>query len=185
VKSPPSENEQYATASTRITGGVVLVMGLVGLIDILVEWRTRSGLIVAALILVLMVLAYVGLIRPSITLTPAKLLIRNHFRDHDVDWNQVEDVDVTDIVRVHTRGRQLRCPGVQLVIRDLRKQRAGRKLDPDSSISRAQFVVQRIEHHVERYGAGSEGGVVSRWAVPELAIIGVLLLIAGTAWLAG
>lgn len=183
--APPSENEQYATTSTRITGGVVIAMGLFGLIDVIIEWRTWSGLMVAAMILVLMVLAYVGLIRPSITLSPAKLLVRNHFRDHDVAWNQVEDVDLTDIVRIHTPGRRLRCPGVQLVMRDLRKQRVGRKVDPDSSISRAQFVVQRIEQHAERYGASSEGGIVSRWAVPELAVIGGLLLVALIAWLAG
>jgi UDP-N-acetylmuramyl pentapeptide phosphotransferase/UDP-N-acetylglucosamine-1-phosphate transferase len=185
VKSPPSENEQYATTSTRITGGVVIFLGLLALVDIVVEWRTRSGLVVAAVILTVMVLAYVALIRPSITLTPSNVRIRNHFRDHDVAWNQVKDVDVTDIVRIHTPGRQFRCPGVQLVMRDLRRQRVGRKVSEDSSISRAQFVVTRIEHHMERYGASSEGGIVSRWAIPEMLVIAALLLVALVAWLAG
>jgi hypothetical protein len=186
VKSAPTENEQYLTASSRITGVVVMVIGLVGLIDIVLEWRTRGGLLVGALIGLLMMLAYVGLVRPSVTLSPQGLRIRNHLKDYEVPWNQVSGVDVTDILRVQTPDRRLRCPGVQLVMRDLRKQRVGgRKLGAESSISRAEFVVGRVENHVERYGPTAEGEVVTRWAVPELTIIAVLVVIAGVAWLLG
>lgn len=179
VKQKSVENEQYLSASNRITGVVVTVIGLIGLIDILLEWRTTGGLLVGALIGILMMVAYVGLIRPSVTLRPRGLLVRNHVRDHEIPWNKITDVDVTDILRVHTENARFRCPGVQLVMRDLRKQRiGGRKLSADSSISRAEFVVGRIEHHIERYGPQSEGEIVTRWARPELAVIGVLALVA-------
>ncbi len=65
-----------------------------------------GGLLVGGVIAILMVLAYVGLIRPSVTLSPDDLLIRNHLRDHTVPWNKVTEVDVTDILRVHTATRQ-------------------------------------------------------------------------------
>ncbi len=186
MKSAPTEAETYATTSTRITGGVAIVIGLACLIDIAVEWRTRGGLIAAALIGVAIVLAYIGLIRPSITLSPVRLAVRNHIRDHEVPWPDVEDVDVTDILRVQVGGRWLRCPAVQLVMRDMRRQRAGRmKVDKDSSLSRAEFVVGRIEHHRESYAKTSTGEPSTGWAVPELAVIGVLLLIALIAGLAG
>jgi hypothetical protein len=179
VKPKASESERYLSASNRITGVVVMVIGVIGLIDIVLEWRTAGGLEVAALIGILMVLAYVGLVRPSVTLRPQNLLIRNHIRDHTVPWGKITDVDVTDILRVHTENARLRAPGVQLVMRDLRKQRVGgRKLSPESSISRAEFVVDRIDNHVNMYGQASEGEVVTSWAKPELAIVGVLAVIA-------
>lgn len=184
MKSAPSENEQYVTASNRITGVVVMLVGLAGLIDIVVEWRTSGGLLVATLIGVLMVLAYIGLVRPAVTLTPGGLRVRNHLRDHEIPWNQVTEVDVTDVLRITTPGTRVRCPGVQLVMRDLRKQRVGgRKLPEDSSISRADFVVSRIENHVDRYGPTATGEIVSRWATPELSVVGALVAVALVTWL--
>lgn len=177
----PSENEQYLSASNRITSVVVMVIGALGLIDIVVEWRTSGGLVAACLISLLMLAAYVGLFRPSVTLRPENLLIRNHLRDHVVPWNLITEVDMTDILGVHVGDRRLRCPGVQLVMRDMRKQRVGgRKLKSDSSISRAEFVVDRIDYHVNLYGGSgsADAQVVSTWARPELAIAAVLAVVA-------
>jgi hypothetical protein len=185
VKQKSPESEQYLSPSNRITGVIVLVIGLLGLLDIVLEWRTMSGLMVACIIVILMVLAYVGLIRPTVTLSPEQLLLRNHLRDHAIPWSKVTGVDVTDILRVHAGDDKFRAPGVQLVMRDLRKQRVGgRKLSPESSISRAEFVVNRVETHMEQYGAKSDGEVVSSWALPELAIMGVLAVVAVLAALA-
>jgi Bacterial PH domain len=179
VKPKSPESEQYLSTSNRITGVIVLVIGLVGLLDIILEWRTLTGLMVACIIGILMVLAYVGLIRPSVTLSPENILIRNHLRDHAIPWSKVTGVDVTDILRVHTADNRFRAPGVQLVMRDLRKQRVGgRKLSPESSISRADFVVSRVESHMDQYGEQSGGEVVSTWARPELTAIGVLAAVA-------
>jgi hypothetical protein len=179
VKSKSPESEQYLSTSNRITGVIVLVIGLAGLLDIVLEWRTVSGLMVACIIGILMVLAYVGLIRPSVTLSPEHLLLRNHLRDHAIPWSKVTGVDVADILRVHTDDNRFRAPGVQLVMRDLRKQRVGgRKLASDSSISRADFVVNRVESHMEQYGEQSRGEVVTSWARPELTAIGVLAVVA-------
>ncbi|WP_433016904.1 PH domain-containing protein [Kribbella sp. CA-294648] len=177
----PSENEQYLSASNRITAVVVMVIGSLGLIDILVEWRTLGGLVAGCCISLLMLAAYVGLFRPSVTLRPESLLIRNHIRDHVVPWNLITDVDMTDILRVHVGDRRLRCPGVQLVMRDMRKQRVGgSKLKSDSSISRAEFVVDRIDYHVSKYGESgpADAQVVTTWARPELAIAAVLAVAA-------
>ncbi|MET9268809.1 PH domain-containing protein [Kribbella sp. NPDC003557] len=179
MKSKSPESEQYLSASNRITGSIVLVIGALGLVDVLLEWRTVTGLMVSCIVGMFMVLAYVGLIRPSVTLSPENVLLRNHLRDHRIPWSKVTGVDVTDILRVHVDGGRFRAPGVQLVMRDLRKQRvAGRKSGAESSISKAEFVVNRIETHQERYAATSDGEVVNSWAVPELAIFGVLAVIA-------
>ena len=179
VKSKSPESEQYLSASNRITGSIVLVIGALGLLDVLLEWRTTTGLMVSAIIGMFMVLAYVGLIRPSVTLSPESVLLRNHLRDHRIPWSKVTGVDVTDILRVHVDGGRFRAPGVQLVMRDLRKQRVGsRKANAESSISKAEFVVNRIENHQEQYAATSGGEVENSWAVPELAIFGVLAVIA-------
>jgi hypothetical protein len=183
VKSKSQETEQYLSTSNRITGAVVMLIGALGLLDIVLEWRTLSGLLVGCIIGILMVLAYVGLFRPSVTLSPRNVVLRNHLRDHVIPWNKVTGVDVTDILRVHTEDNRFRAPGVQLVIRDLRKQRVGaRKLSPESSISKADFVVDRMESHMEQYGdqSGDQSGgeVVTSWARPELTIIGVLAVVA-------
>ncbi|MEU8223220.1 PH domain-containing protein [Kribbella sp. NPDC048915] len=179
MKSKSPEREQYLSASNRITGVIVLVIGALGLLDILLEWRTASGLLVASVIGMFMVLAYVGLIRPSVTLSPEDLLLRNHLRDHRIPWSKVTGVDVTDILRIHTDEARFRAPGVQLVMRDLRKQRVGgRKLGADNSISKADFVTNRIETHQEQYAEKSQGDVEHQWAVPELAVFAVLLVIA-------
>jgi hypothetical protein len=186
VNSTPTEAETYASTSTRITGGIAIVIGLACLVDIAVEWRTRTGLITAALIGVAMVLAYVGLIRPSVTLSPERLAVRNHLRDHTVPWSLVKGADITDILRVELEGRRLRCPAVQVVMRDMRRQRAGRvKADKDTSLSRAEFVADRVDYHRDYYGKSSIGEPTSRWALPELIVIAALLLIALITWIAG
>jgi hypothetical protein len=189
VKQKSLENEQHLSASNRITAVVVMVIGVLGLIDIVVEWRTLGGLEVACVIGLLMLAAYVGLFRPSVTLRPENLLIRNHVRDHVVPWNLITEVDVTDILRIQTADRRLRCPGVQLVMRDIRKQHSPsrvRKTKTENSLSRAEFVVGRVEHHIDLYGkAGSDDAtVVSTWARPELAIAVVLAVVAVVAHLA-
>ncbi|TCO46798.1 PH (Pleckstrin Homology) domain-containing protein [Kribbella antiqua] len=179
VKSKSPESEHYLSASNRITGVVIMVIGLIGLLDIVLEWRTLSGLLVACIIGLLMVLTYVGLFRPTVTLSPEHLVLRNHVRDHVIPWSKVTGADVTDTLRVHAGDNRFRAPGVQLVMRDLRKQRVGgRKLSADSSISRADFVVDRIETHMAQYGEQSEGQVVTRWARPELIIAGALAVVA-------
>jgi hypothetical protein len=179
VKSKSPESEYYLSASNRITGVVIMVIGLIALLDIVLEWRTLSGLMVACIIGILMVLTYVGLFRPAVTLSPEHLVLRNHLRDHVIPWSKVTGVDVADILRVHTSDNRFRAPGVQLVMRDLRKQRVGgRKLSADSSISRADFVVDRIETHMAQYGEQSDGEVVTSWARPELIIMGVLAVVA-------
>jgi Bacterial PH domain len=181
VKPKVSENEQYLSGSNRITAVVVMVIGLAGLIDIVLEWRTAGGLLVAALIGILIVVTYIGLFRPSVTLRPDGMLVRNHVRDHLVPWNRITDVGVADILRIETEEGRIRCPGVQLVMRDLRKQRVGgRKLANENSISRADFVVERIENHRERYAASADpdSKVVTTWAIPELAVLGGLAAVA-------
>ncbi len=156
-----------------------MIIGAVGLLDIVLEWRTASGLMIGCLIGIFMVLAYCGLIRPSVTLRPDVIVLRNHLRDRVIPWNQVSGADVADILRVHTDAGRFRAPGVQLVMRDLRKQRVGgRKLSPDSSVSRADLVVGRIEAHMDQYGAVDGGEVKTNWARPELAIMGVLAIVA-------
>jgi hypothetical protein len=179
VKSKSPESEHYLSASNRITGSIVLVIGALGLIDVALEWRTATGLLVGSVIAIFMILAYVGLMRPSVTLSPESLLLRNHLRDRSIPWSKVTGVDVTDILRVHTDDDRYRAPGVQLVMRDLRKQRVGgRKLAADSSISKADFVVNRIENHIDQYAAASDGDVVTEWARPELIALGVLAVVA-------
>ncbi|MFK4088707.1 PH domain-containing protein [Kribbella sp. NPDC020789] len=179
VKSNEAETEQYLSTSNRISGVIVIVIGAAGLLDIVLEWRTATGIMVGSLIGILMVLAYCGLIRPSVTLGPETILLRNHLRDRVIPWNRVTGVDVADILRVHTEAGRFRAPGVQLVMRDLRKQRVGgRKLSPDSSLSRADVVVGRVEAHMERYGDIDGGEIQTRWARPELTVIGVLAAVA-------
>lgn len=175
------ENEQYLSQSNRITAVVVLVIGTLGLVDIVAEWRTLGGLEAACLIGLLMLAAYVGMFRPSVTLRPENLLIRNHLRNHAVPWHQITEVDMTDILRVHTADRRLRCPGVQLVMRDIRRNRvSSRKGKTENSLSRSEFVVGRVEHHISLYGrtGSADAAVVSTWAVPELAIAAVLAVVA-------
>lgn len=183
VNSKSMESEQYLSASNRITAVIVMVIGVAGLVDIVVEWRTLGGLEVACVIGLLMVAAYVGLFRPTVTLRPENLLIRNHLRDHVVPWSKITEVDVTDILRIQTAGRRLRCPGVQLVMRDIRKQHSlsrSRKQKSENSLSRAEFVVGRVEHHIDLYAKAdsAEAAVVSTWARPELAIAAVLAAVA-------
>lgn len=179
VKSKSPESEQYLSASNRITGTIVLVIGALGLLDVILEWRTATGLLVGSIIAIFMVLAYVGLIRPSVTLSSENLLLRNHLRDHRIPWSKVTGADVADILRIHTDTNRFRAPGVVLVMRDLRKQRVGgRKLRADSSISKADIVVSRIESHMEQFSTTSDGEVVTAWARPELIVLGVLAIIA-------
>ncbi len=179
VKSKSQDIERYLSTSNRITGVLVMGVGVLALLDIVLEWRTGSGLLVGCVIGILIVLTYVGLIRPAVTLSPEHVVLRNHLRDHTIPWSKVSGVDVTDILRVHAGENRFRAPGVVVVMRDLRKQRVGgAKLAADNSVSRADFVVDRIETHMNQYGGRSDGELVTTWARPELILIGVLAVIA-------
>lgn len=179
VKSNTAETERYLSTSNRITGVIVMFIGALGLLDIVIEWRTVTGLLVGCLIAIAMMLTYVGLIRPSVTLGRTDLLLRNHLRDHRIPWDKVTGADITDILRVHTENDRFRAPGVQLVMRDLRKQRMGRdKPASESSLSRADLVVDRIEAHMSQYGKEPGGELRTSWARIELIVIAVLAVVA-------
>lgn len=172
----PAFTEQYANTSPRITGGVIIAVIALVVLDVLWEWRTLDGFAVILIMLAVGTVSYLGLIRPAVLLGPSALLIRNHLRDHLVPWGHVGEAEVTDVLRVQVDGRWIRCPGIQLILRDIRKElrRGGSKpTGRENTKSYSSTVVQRIEHHVERYAAGATGPVRSTWRTGELIVLGV------------
>jgi hypothetical protein len=73
-------------------------------IDLAVQGRDHTSVVAAAILLLATGVAYVTAQRPRILADEAGVTIVNPLRDHHVGWDGVTNVDLADLLRVHTRG---------------------------------------------------------------------------------
>jgi hypothetical protein len=95
---------QVFRSPTAVIVWWVWVLFAVGnLIDLAVQGRDHLALVAAAILVLVTGIAYVTAQRPRVIADSAGITIVNPLRDYHIGWAGVTQVDVADLLRVHTR----------------------------------------------------------------------------------
>ena len=97
--------QTFRSPTAVIIWWVWLLFAAANLIDLAVQGRDHTSLVAAAILLLATGVAYVTAQRPRIIADEAGITIRNPLRDHHVGWAGVTQVDLADLLRVHTKGQ--------------------------------------------------------------------------------
>ena len=97
--------QTFRSPTAVIVWWVWLLFAAANLIDLAVQGRDHTSLVAAAILLLATGVAYVTAQRPRIIADDAGITIRNPLRDHHVGWAGVTQVDLADLLRVHTKGQ--------------------------------------------------------------------------------
>ena len=91
---------------------VWLLFAAANWIDLAVQGRDKESVVAAAILVLVTGVAYVTAQRPRIIADDAGVTIRNPLRDHRVGWACVTNIDLADLLRVHTDSGQPQPGGI-------------------------------------------------------------------------
>lgn len=193
----PDYQGHYLTTG-RFVAFFVIVICLLGVANIVVNGDAGSspgdvlGLLAVALV------AYVLGVRPGVLEDVDGVRVRNPLRTSMVPWGSVTDVDVTDVLRVHTGDGVVRCFAVPR--RRPSPTQSGRTtqnygfptMTPGAPglgarsagppISRAEALSVRLRHQAERFAVASGSGPpTTRYATDALVALGVAAVLLAVA----
>jgi hypothetical protein len=197
--------ESFAPAGGRVLGALTLAIGVLILVDVVIEWRTWAGLTTAAIVVAVCTFVWLGLVRPCVAAYEDVLVLRNVLRDVRIPWNLVETVEISPVFRLVAGGRVYRSAAVALTGADRRALRrahrgrvesmrdggaagpattSGQAPSLGGDVSPSEYTIRRIESMARSYGENasrstsgpSEVEYVWRWA--EFALIGAAILLA-------
>jgi hypothetical protein len=187
----------------RVVAWVLGVGALLGVVDIVRRGLLGSyGPMVCALLAVVPVVYLLG-VRPRLVEGPNALEVRNPLRTTFIPWAAVDDVDVTDVLRIRYGGDDetyLRCFAVPRrrpapsMLRSaattgqiLPAKNPDQGWQPPSGQPRAAALAQRLKDLRDWHGRGYAGApkdppgeVVTRWApdaVVAVAVAAVLVVV--------
>lgn len=182
-------------------GIITLVIGLLVIVDIVIEWRSLDGLTVGAVVVALGALVWLAMIRPSVVAYEEVLVIRNILRDTWIPWRLVTRTELSPVLVVHTDDRAYRSVAVGITAadrramyrnrRDATRQRAALDAEagrpqampggtPQARRSPAEHIAHRIEVMAGKYAdnAPERTAVERTWALPELGVFAVAVAVA-------
>ncbi len=95
--------QTFRSPTAVIVWWVWLLFAVANWIDLAVQGRDHTSVVAAAILLLATGVAYVAAQRPRILADDAGVTIVNPLRDHHVGWDGVTNVDLADLLRVHTQ----------------------------------------------------------------------------------
>jgi hypothetical protein len=93
--------QTFRSATALLVWVVWLLFAVGNWIDLAVQGRDHLSAVAAAILLLVTGIAYDTAQRPRIIADDAGVTVRNPLRDHQIPWESVTKVDVTDLLRVH------------------------------------------------------------------------------------
>ncbi len=93
----------FRSPTAVIVWWVWLLFAGANLIDLAVQGREHLSLVAAGILVLVTGIAYVTAQRPRVIADSAGITIVNPLRDHHIGWAGVTQVDLVDLLRVHTR----------------------------------------------------------------------------------
>jgi hypothetical protein len=191
--------ERFKPTSGMFVGWLGVVLAVLVVIYVAVEARSLEGLRVALAALLAGVVVWMTQIRPRATAYRDHLVLHGSVRDVTVPYALIDDVVLGQTLNIWVGGKRLVCVGIGRSLgMDVRgKARshgtglfgtgrvAGMDLTPGGTppprapaVAYHEFVVDRIRDLVAASSRRPRGegslAVRRRWAVPELATLGVL-----------
>lgn len=92
----------FRSPTAVIVWWVWLLFAGANLIDLAVQGREHLSLVAAGILVLVTGIAYVTAQRPRVIADSAGITIVNPLRDHHIGWAGVTQVDLADLLRVHT-----------------------------------------------------------------------------------
>ena len=93
--------EVFRSPGSLILSWVWVVIAIVALIDLAVQARDQSAVVMAVLVVAVTGAVYACALRPRIVADAKGITVENPLRDHHVPWGAVERVDAVNAVAVH------------------------------------------------------------------------------------
>lgn len=185
-----SDEQRFGPTSGVLTGWAGVVLSAVVGIGVIIEDPTATGVGVGSFILALGVLAWCYLLRPRVLLRPRELVLRNAFTDWLIPLAAVEDVVVQQTTVVATDDGVYRGIGVGRSLRKIIKERTGARPGPDEEQRRPRpqapnlataevpdFMIEQVLTRKAHAPGGAEEPARKEYAVPELVLLGLFLLL--------
>ena len=97
--------QTFRSPTAVLVWWVWLLFAAANLVDLAVQGRDLLSLVAAAILVLATGIAYVTAQRPRIVADSAGVTVVNPLRDHHVGWAEVTNVDLADLLRVHTRDK--------------------------------------------------------------------------------
>jgi len=193
--------EVFRSPGSLILSWVWVVIAIIALIDLAVQARDHSAVVMAVLVVAITGAVYACALRPRIVADARGITVENPLRDHRVPWGAVERVDAVNAVGVHcvaapgaAKGKVVHSWAVQSSPRSAqkaqfraRRARAGQPAGYGAYPAEAQEALRRTfaestahqlnERARRERAAGAVGGQPERrWAWAPIAAIVVPLV---------
>lgn len=115
----------FGSGSSRVMGGLTVLVALVVAGVSLVEGEGRSRLLVAAIAVLAAVLAWASMLRPALTLVGEDLVLRNMLETVTVPLAAISSIDVRQVVVVRAGRRKFTSSAIGRTRRQLNKDSGG------------------------------------------------------------
>jgi hypothetical protein len=195
--------EVFRSPGSLILWWVWVAIAVATLIDLAVQDRSHSAVVMAVLVVAITGAVYGCALRPRIVADAGGITVENPLRDHRLPWGTVEKVDAVTAVGVHctaapgaSKGKVVHSWAVQSSPRSaqaaqLKARRAARRVGQPAGYGRyppqaqealrrttAESVAHQLDERARRErGAGAAGGQPEvRWAWASLAAMVVPLV---------
>ena len=99
----PDKPQVFRSPTAVILWIVWLLFAVGNWVDLAVQGRDHASAVAAAILLLATGAAYVTAQRPRIITDETGVTVRNPLRDHRIGWASVAEVDLADMLRVHTQ----------------------------------------------------------------------------------
>jgi Bacterial PH domain len=184
----------FRSTVARVVAWVFIVFAALNLVDVVLRGRGQSGRIAFAVLVAVVLLAFVIGLRPAVVADARRVLLRNPLRNVSVPWGAVTAIDATDALRIHAGVSVFRswsiASGNRARRRALRGQapRLGGGAGPRDPAARAElagrthadFVVEQLTGVWRAHRGEAAGSPQVSWAWAAIACLVVaVLLVAG------
>lgn len=196
------DRQVFRSPGSLILWWAWVVIAIAAVIDLAVQGRDHSAVVMAVLVVAITGGVYGCALRPRIVADAGGITVENPLRDHHVPWGAVAKVDAVNAVRVHcvaapgaSKGKIIYSWAVQSSPRSARHararaQRATRQAARPAGYGRypaeaqealrrtpAEFAAHQLDERAQRErGAGAEDGrPEARWAWASIAAMAVPL----------
>ncbi|MGH3495194.1 MAG: hypothetical protein ACRDQ1_18435 [Sciscionella sp.] len=187
--APEYEHRVFSSKPARVLGWCLYAVAAFNFVDLAIQGRDHASLVAGAALLLGCGVVYVLCLRPGIVARSREVVLHNPLRDVTVGWQHVDEVDVTDAIRVHAGDRVYRSFALQETSRTRARARMRRRPQgvPDrvaeavAGRSHCGYIAQQLTEMARERAVGASSEPAVTWYLPAVlavAVPAVLLLAA-------
>jgi hypothetical protein len=147
--------QTFRSPTAVIVWWVWLLFAIANLIDLAVQGRDHLSLVGAAILVLVTGGVYVTAQRPRIIADNSGVTVRNPLRDHHIGWAGVTEVDLADLLRVHTQGQGRDKIIYAWAVHYSRRRKLAAETRSRRAAARAGSGRSSFNFGLDRYGSGS------------------------------